>query len=170
MNDLHHLHHDTPLGRVLLVGTGDALAGLYFDEHRGIDSVVRGRAAHRGELAEARRQLDAYFAGRRRTFDLPLVVSGTPFLRAVWAALLTIAPGTTTTYGALAVQIGHPGAARAVGSANARNPISIVVPCHRVVGPRGRLTGYAGGLPRKQALLALEGAHTESRGTVSAGP
>lgn len=170
MTDLHHRHHDTPLGRVLLVGRTAGLAGLYFDDHRGIEAVERGRVAKGSELAEVCRQLDAYFAGRRLQFDLPLAATGTAFHREVWAELLAIPRGTTTTYGALAARIGRPGAARAVGSANARNPISIVVPCHRVVGPRGRLTGYAGGLPRKQALLALEGALGQSRGTVAASP
>lgn len=170
MTELHHRHHETPVGRVLLVGRAAGLAGLYFDDHRGIETVVTGRAAVGSELAEVCRQLDAYFAGRRTHFELPLCPTGTPFQHAVWAELLAIPSGTTTTYGELAARIGRPNAARAVGSANARNPISIVVPCHRVVGPRGRLTGYAGGLPRKQALLALEGGHAQSRGTVVAGP
>jgi methylated-DNA-[protein]-cysteine S-methyltransferase len=154
----------------LLVGRDEGLAGLYFEDHRGIDAVVRGRDARGSELDEVCRQLDAYFAGRRVRFELALCPTGTPFQRGVWAALVRIPVGATTTYGALAASIGRPGAARAVGSANARNPISIVVPCHRVLGPRGRLTGYAGGLPRKQALLALERAHAPSRGTVAAGP
>lgn len=170
MIHVHHRHHDTPLGRILLVGRDEGLAGLYFDDHRGIEHVVPGRVARGRELAVVCRQLDEYFAGRRVHFELQLCPVGTAFQHEVWAALVRIPVGETTTYGALAASIGRPNAARAVGSANARNPISIVVPCHRVVGPRGRLTGYAGGLPRKQALLSLERAHAPSRGTVAAGP
>ena len=107
-------------------------------------------------LAEACAQLHAYFAGERSSFDLPLEPAGTPFHRRVWAAVATIPHGTTATYGELAVQLGAPGAARAVGAANGRNPIAIVIPCHRVVGARGALTGYAYGVERKAALLALE--------------
>jgi len=107
-------------------------------------------------FADAHRQLDEYFAGERLEFDLPLDPVGTPFQQHVWKTLRTIAFGEVITYGDLALRASRPGAARAVGSANARNPLSIVVPCHRVVGGRGALTGYAGGLDRKQHLLAHE--------------
>jgi methylated-DNA-[protein]-cysteine S-methyltransferase len=112
-------------------------------------------------LAEARRQLVEYFAGDRTTFELPLAPLGTAFQRKVWDALSRIGYGTTRTYGQIAVEIGAPGAARAVGSANHDNPLAIVVPCHRVVGASGALVGYAGGLDQKRALLELEA--TEAR-------
>jgi methylated-DNA-[protein]-cysteine S-methyltransferase len=107
-------------------------------------------------LRAARAQVDAYFAGELRTFDLPLQAEGTPFQRAVWAALEGIPFGTTTSYGAIAAAVGAPGSARAVGAANGRNPIAIVVPCHRVIGADGRLVGYGGGLDRKTWLLGHE--------------
>ena len=106
---------------------------------------------------EARAQLEDYFAGRRRTFDLPLAPVGTPFQRRVWEALREIPYGETVSYGVLAARLGQPGAGRAVGLANGQNPISIVIPCHRVIGAGGALTGYGGGLERKRWLLALEG-------------
>lgn len=157
MTDTHHCTHHTPLGPVLLVGTADGLAGLFFEDHARPPRIGCGRAALPGELDDARRQLDDYFAGRRAAFELRLATVGTAFERRVWAALLEIPRGATTTYGALARRIGAPGAARAVGTANGRNPVSIIVPCHRVVGQDGSLTGYAGGLARKRALLQLEG-------------
>ncbi len=112
-------------------------------------------------LAEARRQLLGYFAGERTDFELPLAPVGTTFQRKVWDALRTISYGTTRTYGQIADQIGAPGAARAVGSANHDNPLAIVVPCHRVVGANGRLVGYAGGLDQKRQLLELESAEAQ---------
>ncbi|MCL2111835.1 MAG: methylated-DNA--[protein]-cysteine S-methyltransferase [Clostridiales bacterium] len=107
-------------------------------------------------IKRAVKQLDEYFAGKRREFDLPLAFSGTDFQRKVWAALLTIPYGETRTYGEIAAQIGNPQAARAVGMANNRNPISIICPCHRVIGANGALVGYGGGLPAKRLLLDLE--------------
>ena len=107
-------------------------------------------------IREAERQLCEYFARTRRAFDLPLDLRGTPFQLEVWNALLRIPYGETRTYAQLAVALGHPGAARAVGAANGANPVSIIVPCHRVIGANGSLTGYGGGLPRKQFLLDLE--------------
>ena len=141
----------TPLGDALLLSDGDALTDLHFDrppppEARRDD----------GAFADARQQLAAYFAGELATFDLPLAPAGTPFQRAVWDVLLTIPHGETRTYGDLARALGQPGAAQAVGAANGQNPISIFIPCHRVIGADGSLTGYAGGLHRKRALLALE--------------
>ena len=114
-------------------------------------------AAAAGPLREARRQLEEYFAGHRREFDLPLRLHGTQFQRRVWDVLTEIPYGVTWSYGQLAKRIDHPNASRAVGLANGRNPISILVPCHRVIGANGSLTGYGGGLDRKQWLLAHEG-------------
>jgi methylated-DNA-[protein]-cysteine S-methyltransferase len=107
-------------------------------------------------LAPLRRELEEYFAGTRREFELELAPAGTPFQLEVWRALRAIPYGETASYGEIAATVGQPGAARAVGGANNRNPIAIVVPCHRVIGASGSLTGYGGGLPRKQQLLALE--------------
>jgi methylated-DNA-[protein]-cysteine S-methyltransferase len=103
-----------------------------------------------------RTQLEEYFAGRRRDFDIPVTPTGTPFELAVWQALVEIRHGETLSYGELASRIGHPGAPRAVGVANARNPIAVIIPCHRVIGADGSLTGYGGGLDRKRLLLELE--------------
>ncbi len=148
---------DTPLGPVLLARTDAGLAGAWFE----------GQKAHPGALAapesatdpllgETARQLAAYFAGERSEFDVPLDLRGTEFQRKVWRALLRIAPGRTSSYADIARRIGSPGSVRAVGAAVGRNPVSMIVPCHRVVGSDGSLTGYAGGLPRKSALLRLE--------------
>ncbi|WP_225781652.1 methylated-DNA--[protein]-cysteine S-methyltransferase [Xenophilus sp. Marseille-Q4582] len=152
----------TPLGAVLLARTDAGLAGLWFDgqRHSPDSRCVQRWAPDEGDalLREAERQLLDYFAGRRPAFDLPLDLShGTPFQQAVWRALCAIPRGQTLRYGALAAQIGQPAAARAVGAAVGRNPLSVVVPCHRVIGADGSLTGYAGGLPRKVQLLTLEG-------------
>jgi methylated-DNA-[protein]-cysteine S-methyltransferase len=110
-------------------------------------------------LHDVREQLDAYFAGERQTFDLPLQMTGTPFQKQVWQGLMAIPYGTTISYAELARRIGRPGASRAVGAANGRNPIGIIVPCHRVIGANGTLTGYGGGLDRKEWLLAHEAGH-----------
>ena len=152
--------HATPLGRILLAASDDALVGAWFEgqRHHPDTSGWPFDPAH-PVLAEAMRQLDDYFAGRRTAFELPLdLQGGTPFQQSVWRALLDIPPGRRTSYGALSQRIGRPAAVRAVGAAVGRNPISIVVPCHRVVGTDGSLTGYAGGIERKSALLRLEGA------------
>jgi methylated-DNA-[protein]-cysteine S-methyltransferase len=149
----------TPLGAMTLAATARGLAGAWFD----------GQAHHPGPLAapvdgqqpwlqDAAAQLSAYFAGRLREFSLPLDAAGTPFQQAVWQALAAVPHGATTHYGAIALALGRPEAARAVGAAVGRNPLSLVVPCHRVLGRDGSLTGYAGGLDRKRALLALEAA------------
>ncbi len=158
-----HAFHATPLGRLLLVGElgagrGLVLSGIYMEEHRGGPRVDAASVEDASAFREVTRQLDEYFAGARRTFDLPLAATGTPFQRMVWDALASIPWGATLTYGELAGRIGRPTAARAVGAAVGRNPISIVVPCHRVLGADGTLTGYAGGLGRKRFLLSLEGA------------
>jgi methylated-DNA-[protein]-cysteine S-methyltransferase len=143
---------DTPLGEIVLRGDEHGLTGLAFAAE---DNVSALRDEPR--LAAAAFQVRDYFAGRRTTFDLPLRLEGTEFDRAVWAAVADIGYGETATYGELAARIGHPGAARAVGAANGRNPIALVVPCHRVIGAGGALTGYAYGVERKRALLELEG-------------
>jgi len=148
-----HTVVETPIGPLLLGGDPDGtITRLTFGEP---PAGVRDDDA---PFAAAREQLAAYFAGERTAFDLPLRLDGSAFERRVWAALREIPHGTTTTYGELADRIGEPGKARAVGWANSRNPVAIVVPCHRVVGARGALTGYAGGLDRKRALLVHEGA------------
>lgn len=148
---------DSPLGELLLVGGDDGLQGLYLPGHRRGRTPSAGWRRHDGAFIETAAQLRAYFAGRLDVFDLPLAPAGTPFQLEVWSALRAIPYGRTETYGGLARRLGrHSGAARAVGLANGRNPISIVVPCHRVVGTSGSLTGYAGGLAAKERLLALE--------------
>lgn len=160
-DDLSCTDISTPLGRMRLAATQGALVGVWFhDQQHAPDAALlaRWRPDHAHPvLREAARQLADYFAGRRQGFDLPLDFGhGTPFQQGVWRALCTIAPGTTTSYGALAAQLQAPRAVRAVAAAVGRNPLGIVVPCHRVLGARGELTGYAGGLPRKAALLQLE--------------
>jgi methylated-DNA-[protein]-cysteine S-methyltransferase len=146
---MHETTYASPIGPITLRADDDALTALTFGagHDTGGDSIV---------LAAARRQLDEYFAGTRTEFDLPLRLTGTPWEERVWAQLRTIRYGETATYGELAARLGAPTAARAVGSANGRNPISIVVPCHRVIGSTGALTGYAWGVERKSALLQLE--------------
>lgn len=155
----------TPLGPVRLAASPAGLAGVWFEGQRHEPSArLHGPAAWADAtghplLQEAERQLQHYLCGERAGFDLPLDLSGgTPFQQEVWRALLAIGRGATTSYGALSRQLGRPLAVRAVGAAVGRNPISVVVPCHRVVGTDGSLTGYAGGLDRKRALLTLENA------------
>jgi len=149
---------DTPLGPVTLARSATGLAGLWFDgqKHAPPPAIDAPRRDDDALLAEAARQLSDYFAGRRRCFELPLDAAGTPFQRRVWQALGDIPCGATTSYGAIAAALGVPQARRAVGAAIGRNPIGIVVPCHRVLGGDGSMTGYAGGLERKAALLRLE--------------
>jgi methylated-DNA-[protein]-cysteine S-methyltransferase len=149
-----HSYVDSPLGPLLLTGDGEGLSGLYTDQHGRLPTVLGHRADE--EFAEARTQLEEYFAGERDDFDLPLNAPGTAFQRAVWQALRQIRYGSTTTYRQVAEQIGNPKAVRAVGSANSRNPISIIVPCHRVLGSDGKLVGYAGGFSAKRWLLDHE--------------
>jgi methylated-DNA-[protein]-cysteine S-methyltransferase len=142
----------SPLGPVLLTGGDDGLTRVLLDGPDPAPGWVRDDA----RFTEAARQLGEYFAGARTAFDLPLRAAGTAFEQRVWDELRRIPYGETTSYGELARRLGHAGAARAVGRANGRNPLAIVVPCHRVIGASGALTGYAGGLERKRALLALE--------------
>jgi methylated-DNA-[protein]-cysteine S-methyltransferase len=153
---LLHTTVDSPIGPLLLLGDGKALCGLYMQEGRKPVRVSSAWQAAEEPFAEARRQLDEYFAGERVAFDLPLAAKGSEFERRVWNALEEIPYGETQSYGEVAERVGAPGAARAVGLANGRNPISIVVPCHRVIGANGTLTGYGGGLERKRFLLELE--------------
>ncbi|MEJ7688227.1 MAG: methylated-DNA--[protein]-cysteine S-methyltransferase [Variovorax sp.] len=151
---------DSPLGDITLAATDAGLAGAWFDRQRHWPDTSGWQIddAH-PVLREAAAQLRDYFAGRRSHSELPLDLShGTAFQQAVWQALLGIPSGRTTSYGALSAVVGNPAAVRAVGAAVGRNPISVIVPCHRVLGAGGALTGYAGGLERKSALLALEGA------------
>jgi methylated-DNA-[protein]-cysteine S-methyltransferase len=151
-------YFDSPIGRLLLTSDGSALTGLYMEPSRKAQSTL-GWAEDPGiaPLPEAVRQLTEYFAGHRREFDLPLRLQGTAFQQRVWCELTAIPYGTTWSYGELAKRINKPSASRAVGLANGRNPISILVPCHRVIGSDGSLTGYGGGLERKRWLLAHEG-------------
>lgn len=144
---------DTPLGRMTLAQQEESLIFAQFDSAPKEDWKQRETPL----LCQAKQQLGEYFAGIRREFSLPLSPKGTPFQQKVWAALGTIPYGQTRSYGEIARQIGSPRGARAVGMANHFNPIAILIPCHRVVGQNGALTGYAGGLWRKQALLKLEG-------------
>jgi len=148
----------SPLGNMLLAAAGGALCGIYFAGQKHLpEDVPMWREDDRLPVfAAARTQLAEYFAGTRTHFALPLEPSGTAFQRAVWNAIAAVPFGATITYAELAAQAGHPGSARAAGAATGRNPLSIVVPCHRIVGTDGSLTGYAGGIERKRALLALE--------------
>ena len=155
----------SPVGELLLTATDDGLTRVYFEQHRHGHRMqpdwwpaAEASGAARDVLAEARAQLDAYFAGARTTFALPLAARGTPFQERVWAALRGIPFGTTISYTELARRVGDLSAVRAVGSANGRNPLSIVVPCHRVIGADGSLTGFGGGIERKRWLLEHEGA------------
>ncbi|HEY7595053.1 MAG TPA: methylated-DNA--[protein]-cysteine S-methyltransferase [Actinophytocola sp.] len=149
-----HAVTDSPIGPLTLVGTDSALTGLYMAEHRYAPASFGERDDD--AFPDAVTQLREYFAGTRTEFDVELEPAGTPFQQRVWAALREVPYGETTTYGELAATIGSPTAFRAVGHANGHNPISIIVPCHRVIGTSGGLTGYGGGLPRKRFLLALE--------------
>ncbi len=151
-----HTVVDSPVGPLTLVAEGQALAGLYMDEQRHLPADARQGELDDAVLPGLREQLEAYFRGELTAFDVPLALVGTPFQQRVWAALWTIPYGTTWSYGRLAAEIGSPAASRAVGLANGRNPVGIVVPCHRVVGSTGRLTGYGGGMERKRFLLDLE--------------
>jgi methylated-DNA-[protein]-cysteine S-methyltransferase len=146
----------SPIGPLTLVGDGEALAGLYFDGHLRTPRLTDLGLRDDDGFETARHQLGEYFAGTRREFDLELAPRGSAFEKQVWALLTKIPYGETRTYGQLAAELGDPGAAQAVGNANGWNPISVIVPCHRVVGTSGGLTGYAGGLARKRFLLSLE--------------
>lgn len=151
---------DSPIGPLKLVGNDAGLTAILWEN----DSPRRVRLgpltedARNAVLAAAEQQLVEYFQGERKVFEIPLAFAGTPFQTLVWQALLTIPYGETRSYGEIARQIGHPAAVRAVGAANGRNPISIIAPCHRVIGASGALTGFAGSIEAKRFLLALESA------------
>jgi methylated-DNA-[protein]-cysteine S-methyltransferase len=153
----------TPVGNLRLVGSKDGLAAILWpdDNRLLIRLLIAKEDAYHPGLLETERQLAEYFSGRRKTFNLKLDFSGTEFQQMVWRALLTIPFGETRTYAQIAQQIGRPKAVRAVGAANGKNPISIVAPCHRVIGFDGKLTGFAGGLDAKAYLLRLEGARLD---------
>ncbi len=155
---MFYRYHDSPIGRLLLSGDAQGLQQLLMDIERKPWRIGDDWQLARGELDQVCRQLDEYFAGRRQRFDLQLAPQGTEFQRAVWQALQGIPFGQTRCYSALAEQIERPKAVRAVGAANGANPIAVIIPCHRVIGRDGSLTGYAGGLTRKALLLQLEGA------------
>jgi methylated-DNA-[protein]-cysteine S-methyltransferase len=148
----------SPIGELVLTSDGEALTGLHMPLRHGkpVGAPAAGWKRDEKALREVREQLRQYFAGERCSFDLPLRMAGTPFQRMVWQGLLEIPFGATWSYAELARHVGRPGASRAVGAANGRNPIGIVVPCHRVIGSDGTLTGYGGGVDRKEFLLELE--------------
>jgi methylated-DNA-[protein]-cysteine S-methyltransferase len=143
---------DTPIGRITLVEDDQRLTGLYFGEHRPLSGTMRESAL----IAETRRQLEEYFTVKRKHFTIPLAPVGTAFREKIWKLLLDIPYGETISYGELARRAGNPKASRAVGGANHHNPISIIIPCHRVIGASGKLVGYGGGLAIKEYLLGLE--------------
>lgn len=154
---MFYRYHDSPIGRLLLAADETGLQQLLMDiDDKPWQIGERWRSAA-NELDEVCRQLDEYFAGRRQRFEVRLAPQGTVFQQAVWQALQTIPFGQTSCYSALAAEIERPKAVRAVGAANGANPIAVIIPCHRVIGRDGSLTGYAGGLPRKALLLKLEG-------------
>jgi methylated-DNA-[protein]-cysteine S-methyltransferase len=159
-----YVEHPSPAGTLLLAATERGIGGVYFPEHRHFAGRL-GWTLDRGQplLQRLQSQLDEYFAGERLVFHLPLDLAGTAFQKRVWTQLLAVPFGTTASYGAQARAIGQPNAVRAVGSAIGRNPVSIVVPCHRVVAGDGALTGYAGGLERKRYLLALEASFSRTQ-------
>ncbi|MDQ6705010.1 MAG: methylated-DNA--[protein]-cysteine S-methyltransferase [Acidobacteriota bacterium] len=149
---------ESPIGELLLTADARGLTGLLMNAK----AKIPDESSHRNDAVfhEAKRQIDAYFAGALKVFDLPIVFTGTPFQNDVWKALCDIPFGETLSYGSLARRVGRPAASRAVGAANGRNPISIIVPCHRVIGADGSLTGYGGGMDRKRWLLHHEGVLT----------
>lgn len=153
-----HTVVDSPLGPLTLVADtrSGGLCGLYMDLQRHLPDAQRFGVPSPAPFGEVATQLEEYFAGTRTSFEVPLALAGTTFQQRVWAALQQIPYGQTWSYGQLAALIGNPAASRAVGMANGRNPVGIIVPCHRVVGSTGKLVGYGGGVERKQRLLALE--------------
>lgn len=152
-------HMTSPVGPLLLLSDGEALTGLFLPNHKDGQPVAPTwqENAQATPFPQAILQLEEYFAGKRQEFDLKLQPEGTPFQLKVWAELRKIPHGQTISYGELARRLGNPNGSRAVGLANGKNPLSIIVPCHRVIGATGKLVGYGGGLDCKQALLKLEG-------------
>ena len=158
---MYYCYLDTPIGELLLAGDDDALCLVGFPEGSMRRDPEPDWIYNERPFADARRQLTEYFAGERRAFDLPLKLDGTEFQMSVLHALQQIPYGETTSYAEIAERIGRPKAVRAVGAANGRNPIPIIVPCHRVIGSHGDLTGFGGGLDTKEALLRLEAEHSQ---------
>jgi methylated-DNA-[protein]-cysteine S-methyltransferase len=159
MNMRYYDIYKSPRGRILLVATEAGVSGVYFMGQKYFPEKEKGwrRDPNHAPLKQAKRELREYFAGRRKRFAVVLDPEGTPFQRKVWKAISSVAFGNTISYGELARRAGCPGSARAAGAATGRNPLGIIVPCHRIIGSNGALTGYAGGLSKKRALLALEG-------------
>jgi len=147
---------DSPVGALFLTSNGEAITELFMEKHKGEPKPIDEWRRDDDLFREAADQLRAYFAGELTEFDLPLATAGAPFQRRVWAELRKIPYGSTISYGELARRMGNPNAARAVGAANGSNPISIIIPCHRVIGSNGKLTGYGGGIERKKFLLEFE--------------
>lgn len=152
----YYTHMESPLGPILLTSNGTALTMLAMHQQKHGSEIQPDWRRDAAPFAEAVKQLDAYFAGELKDFDLPLAPAGTPFQQSVWQALLTVPFGATASYGEIAQGIGNPKACRAVGLANGQNPIAIIIPCHRIIGSNGKLTGYGGGLNRKEWLLSHE--------------
>lgn len=161
METIYYAYMDSPVGKLLLAGNEEGLKCVGFPSGKGAVKPDKHWIPRDEPFREVIRQLQAYFAGTLREFDLPLAPEGTPFQLAVWSALRRIPYGGTVSYGEIARSIGKPKAMRAVGGANGRNPIPIIVPCHRVIGCDGSLTGFGGGLTVKQKLLDLERRHTQ---------
>lgn len=154
---MNYCYLETPIGKLLIAGDGDVIRRIDFAKNgKPPRPEADWQESSRGPVAQAARQLREYFAGARTEFDLPLAPEGTEFQRSVWRRLQEIPYGETISYGELARRVGNPKASRAVGAANGQNPIPIVIPCHRVIGANGKLTGFGGGLPTKEALLTLE--------------
>lgn len=147
---------DSPVGALVLTSNGEAITGLFMEKYKGRPMSIGDWTRDDGFFHDAADQLRAYFAGELTDFDLPIATGGAPFQQRVWADLRKIPYGSTISYGELARRIGNPKASRAVGSANGDNPISIIIPCHRVIGSNGKLTGYGGGIERKKFLLEFE--------------
>lgn len=154
----------SPVGRLTLIASDGGLSAILWENDKPgrVTLTTEREEPDHPVLVEAMRQLDEYFAGRRTQFALPFDIDGTPFQRDVWKALLTIPFGETRSYGEIATQIGRPTAVRAVGAANGKNPLSIIAPCHRVIGSTGKLTGFAGGLHVKARLLAMESSQRDA--------
>lgn len=153
---IYYSYAESPLGRMIVRGDGHFVTGLFMPKHKGWHGVDDEWQQADAPFAALREQLAQYFAGERQQFDIPYKLIGTPFQQRVWQELVKIPFGTTITYAELARRVGNPTASRAVGNANGRNPLSIIVPCHRVIGADGKLTGFAGGLEKKEWLLAWE--------------
>ncbi|HEX9812695.1 MAG TPA: methylated-DNA--[protein]-cysteine S-methyltransferase [Burkholderiales bacterium] len=163
--------YKSPLGDMLVISTAEALVGLHFMGQKYFPRVDAAweKNTSIAPIRETIRQLDEFFAGARDRFDVPLGPYGTSYQHAIWNAISTVPYGETITYGELARRAGHPKDARAAGAATGQNPIGIIVPCHRIIGANGKLTGYAGGLDKKRALLALEAEHTRTMDAGSSG-